>query len=125
MRKVLYIFGICLSVYLLQGQETFAVDSIISDTVYITKSGGKFYENQTFVDKNYNSLTTKKEIKDTLAYVISKLKKIEDTVQEIQLVDDEISSFRKMIKSIGIRKDILLKQRQRHEKLIKRLRAKY
>ena len=125
MKKYLFTLILISGYYFATAQEYFQLDSIISDTVYITKSSGKYYENQTFIDRNYKSLTSRTEIQDTTLYISAKAKLIQGADEEIGFINQNLQNTKQQIKNMQSRKNILALQKARHQKLITRLRKKY
>ena len=118
------IFCLFLCAQFLTAQETFKTDSIISDTIYFNKKSGKTYENQTVIDKNYNSVTTKSEIPDTAVYIQSKQREYDQLTDQLRFINQNIDQMQRMIVEQRKQKDVIQNRQLRILKFIKQLRRK-
>ncbi len=124
MKKTILIFSLFLICQILSSQETFKTDSIISDTIYFKKTLGNWYENQTVIDKFYNSVTTKTEIPDTAVYILSKQREYDQLTDQLRFINQNIDQMQRMIVEQRKQKDVIQNRQLRILKFIKQLRRK-
>jgi predicted patatin/cPLA2 family phospholipase len=122
--KPLIIISLFLCAQFLTAQETFKTDSIISDTIYFKKTAGKWYENQTVIDKNYNSVTTKSEIPDTAVYIQGKQREYDQLTDQLRFINQNIDQMQNMIREQRKQKDVIQNRQLRILKFIRQLRRK-
>ena len=118
------IFCLFLTSQFLTAQETFKTDSIISDTIYFNKKSGKTYENQTVIDKLYNSVTVKTEIPDTAVYIQGKQREYDQLTDQLRFINQNIDQMQRMIAEQRKQKDVIQNRQLRILKFIKQLRRK-